>query len=342
MISSSSLLDTRGHWRELGAFVVSCVFDRAGGHAAFALGDGTLRRVSRADPSAWRATKLHDGAILSLAADTAPEGFLTGGDDGALRRITHDDVTEIASFGGKWVDCAASFADPRHGLMACSAGRDVVLFDPDGRLLKTLPHPSTVTGIAIDAKGKRVAASHYNGCTIWFVNAKADTPRLLEWKGSHIGIAVHPMSEAVVTSMQDNALHGWWLADGRHMRMSGYASKSESISFSRSGKWLASSGADSVVLWPFFGGGPIGKSPVELAGGGAMCRQVAFQPRADMLAAGFADGSLLLIDVPSERILPVSGQGGGAISALAWSGDGAWLAYGTENGFAAVIDLSKR
>jgi hypothetical protein len=37
------------------------------------------------------------------------------------------------------------------------------------------------------------------------------------------------------------------------------------------GQWywqaLATSGAESVVLWPFFGGGPMGKAPTEIAGG---------------------------------------------------------------------------
>ena len=142
--------------------------------------------------------------------------------------------------------------------------------------LKELPHPSTVTGLTFDGSGKRVAASHYNGATLWFVAAKADSPRKLEWKGSHTAIAIHPDGEAVVTAMQENALHGWRLSDGQHMRMSGYPAKTESLSFTRNGKWLATSGADAMVLWPFFGGGPMGKAPIELAGGdGIICTRVA-------------------------------------------------------------------
>ena len=44
--------------------------------------------------------------------------------------------------------------------------------------------------------------------------------------------------------MQENALHGWRLSDGQHMRMSGYPSKTHILSFTRNGKWLATSGAD--------------------------------------------------------------------------------------------------
>ena len=203
--------------------------------------------------------------------------------------------------------------------------------------------PPGVTGLAFDAKGKRIAASHYNGATLWFVGAKVDSPRKLEWKGSHTGIAIHPASEAVVTSMQENSLHGWRLADGQHMRMSGYPSKTESMVFTRNGKWLATAGADTIVFWPFFGGGPMGKAPSEMAGGdNVLCTRVAAHPQHEVVAAGFADGLVVLADIASERILPVAAPGRGSISALAWSADGARLALGTETGFAALVDLSKR
>jgi WD40 repeat protein len=143
--------------------------------------------------------------------------------------------------------------------------------------------------------------------------------------------------------MQENALHGWRLADGQHMRMSGYPAKTESMSFSRNGKWLATSGAESIVMWPFFGGGPMGKAPTELAGGDdVQCTRVAFHPQSEMVAAGFSDGLVVVADVPSQRILPMAAPGRGPVSALAWSPDGTRLAFGTEQGFAALVDLSKR
>jgi WD40 repeat protein len=145
----------------------------------------------------------------------------------------------------------------------------------------------------------------------------------------------------VATAMQENALHGWRLSDGQHMRMSGYPSKTTSLSFTRNGRWLASSGADAMVLWPFFGGGPMGKAPMELAGGdGVLCTQVACHPQQEMVAGGFGDGLLVLADIGSSQILPLAAPDHGPISALAWSPDGARLAFGTEQGFAAIMDLS--
>jgi WD40 repeat protein len=339
------LLQDRGTSRDLEAFVVAARFSRDGRIAGFALGDGTVRLMRIGTTGDWTSVTAHDGAILAFATDPGGDGFISGGDDGKLRRVGADgSVSDISSFGMKWVEHVATYAlDKSKGLIAASAGKVVRLFDQSGQLLKELTHPSTVTGLVFDGKGKRIGASHYNGVSLWFVAAKTDTPRKLEWKGSHTGILIHPEGEAVVTAMQENALHGWKLPEGQHMRMSGYPSKSNSLSFTRNGKWMASSGADAMVLWPFFGGGPMGKAPVELAGGdGILCAQVACHPKDEIVAGGFADGLVVVADITSSRILPVVPPEHGPISTLAWNTDGTQLAIGTETGFAAVVDFARR
>lgn len=335
------LIEGRGTAEALDAWVVALAFGREGRTLHLGLGDGTVALVDLAAPGApWRRIPAHAGACLALCADVA-EGALSGGDDGRLMAVAADGTaTELARYGRKWVEHVAAHEG---GVRAAAVGRALHLLDARGAALKSLAHPSAVGGIAFDAKGRRVAASHYNGASLWFVNAREDKPRLLEWKGSHAAIAIHPDGGHVVTAMQETALHGWRLSDGQHMRMSGYPTKTHSLSFSVKGRWLATSGAESVVLWPFFGGGPMGKAPTELAGGDAvMCTRVACHPQQEMVAAGFEDGLVLLADVNSGRVLPVAPPGRGAVSALGWNASGALLAFGTEQGFAALLDLSKR
>lgn len=342
LTDADSLLGHRGVSRETGAWVVGAAFGRDGRGCFFGLGDGTVRIADPADKSAeWRSVRAHDGACLSLAADCAA-GVLTGGDDGRAVLVAADGGTaELASLGAmKWVEHVAAHPS---GVRALACGRTVTLFDDRGARLKTLAHPSTVGGIALDAKGKRVAASHYNGASLWFVAAKEDRARVLEWKGSHHAITFDPAGEHVVTAMQEPSLHGWRLTDGQHMRMSGYPAKTKSLSFSAKGRWLATSGAESVVLWPFFGGGPMGKEPHEIAGGDAvLCTAVACHPQQEVVAAGFGDGLVLVSDIASGRVVPIAPPGHGPVSALAWNPSGSHLAFGTETGFAAVVDLSKR
>ncbi|MDB5411813.1 MAG: hypothetical protein JWR10_148, partial [Rubritepida sp.] len=253
------LLAERGVARPLGAWVIGLAFGREGRSLYAGLGDGVVHVVDLAARDGdWIAAEAHRGACLSFCADSK-DGALSGGDDGRVMRIAPDgSVTEVAKFGSKWVEHVIAHES---GVRAAAVSKAVHVLDAKGATLKSLAHPSTVGGIAFDAKGKRVAASHYNGASIWFVGAKEDKPRLLEWKGSHSVIAIHPDGGHVVTAMQEMSLHGWRLADGQHMRMSGYPAKTHSLSFTHKGKWLATSGAESIVIWPFFGGGPMGKAP---------------------------------------------------------------------------------
>jgi WD40 repeat protein len=332
------LLNARGKTAELGAHVVHVRFDAGGSHAGFALGDGTLRISGHAN---WTRVDAHDGAVLGLAAHPVNGGFVTGGDDGKLLAVGLDGaVVEIARFGSRWVEQVASYAG-KTPLIAASVGKNVHLFNGKGEKLREMAHPSTVTGIAFDAKGKRIAASHYNGASLWFTASTSGTPRVLEWKGSHLGVAIHPNGDALVTGMQENAMHGWTLPEGKNMRMSGYPAKPESFGFTKSGRWLASSGADAVVLWPFFGGGPMGKPPVELGTTeGVIVKQVACHPEFEVLAAGFDSGLVMIIDIAREQILPVCGPGHGPVTALTWNPSGSLLAIGTATGFAATVDFA--
>ena len=357
MPAVADLIESRGVVREADAFITACAVSRDSSRVAFATGDGVLhvaaaRGAAAARDRPWERVEAHEGSILSLAQDVGAQDFLTGGDDNRLCRVLGHDpgaasgarVRELAR-GRRWVEHVTSVLDGRSGLIASAHGKQVELRDERGELVRSFAHDSTVAGLAFDAKGKRIATAHYGGVSLRFVNARSDAARLLVWKGSHIAIAMHPAGEAVVTAMQENELHGWRLADGHNMRMSGYPQKTQSLSFSRNGRWLATSGADAVVLWPFFGGGPMGKAPTELAGvPGAVCTRVAFHPQHEMVAAGFADGTVLMSDVATGRVLPIRGAsvgtGDASVSALVFSPDGATLAFGTGAGQMTIIDLA--
>jgi WD40 repeat protein len=305
--------------------VVAAAF--VGEAPALALANGTVKLAERDVPA-------HpDGAILCAALDG--ERWLTGGDDGRVVAISATGAPEaLAEEKGKWIDALAA----REGAVAWSAGKVARARDAKGAV-KTWTAPTTVRGLAFLPKGYRVAAAHYNGVSLWFPNADA-TPQLMEWKGSHLDATVSPDGRFLVSSMQENALHGWRLSDGRNMRMTGYPGKTRSLAWSHDGHWLATSGADACVVWPFKEkDGPMGKAPRECGVRPHRITQVAFHPRALVVAIGYADGLVLLCRLGDAAEILVRQPGDGAISALAWDKIGARLLFGTETGRAGLLTL---
>src|SRR5258707_3364561 len=137
------------------------------------------------------------------------------------------------------------------------------------------------------------------------------TAEVLEWAGSHLAVPFSPDNKFLVTAMHEPAMHGWRLADARHMRMSGYPGRVRSMSWSAGGKGLATSGADSVIIWPFASkDGPMGKQPAMLAPLQARVSVVAGSLKKEIMAAGYSDGTGLMIRLEDGAAIPVRKNAG--------------------------------
>ncbi|MGL6060196.1 MAG: WD40 repeat domain-containing protein [Bradyrhizobium sp.] len=277
----------------------------------------------------------HFGAILCSASDGAR--VVTGGDDGKVVAVNAGGEKSLLATDAKrrWIDCVALHPD---GAFAWSAGKTAFVRSGKSEE-KSFDAPSTVGGLAFAPKGLRVAIAHYNGVTLWFPNMAAK-PEFLEWAGSHLGVIFSPDNKFLVTAMHEPALHGWRLADNRHMRMSGYPARVRSMSWSAGGKGLATSGADTVIVWPFTSkDGPMGKEPAMLAPLQARVSAVACHPKQDIMAAGYSDGTVLMIRLEDGAEILVRRNHGAPVAALGWNGKGTWLAFADEEGDGGLLEL---
>jgi WD40 repeat protein len=278
---------------------------------------------------------VHSGGILCVASDAGR--IVMGGDDGKVVSLdAKGEVTTLATDAKRrWIDNVALHPD---GAVAWSAGKVATVRSAKSEE-KSFEVPSTVGGLAFAPKGMRLAIAHYNGVTLWFPNM-AGSAQFLEWAGSHLGVVFSPDNKFLVTSMHEPALHGWRLADIRHMRMTGYPGRVRSMSWSAGGKALATSGADTVILWPFASkDGPMGKEPAMLAPLQARVTQVACHPKQDIFAAGYSDGTILMVRINDGAEILVRRNGGEPVSALGWNAKGTMLAYATEDGDAGLLEL---
>jgi WD40 repeat protein len=316
---------------DVGAAVVAVHFLKD--TVAFVLGEQTIVLAARDGES--RRVTAHSGAILSSASDSSR--VITGGDDGKVVATDAAGKAEVLATDAKhrWIDHVA--VGPG-GAVAWSAGKDAFALAGKGEQ-RSVAVASTVGALAFAPKGFRLAIAHYNGASLWFPNAKAD-PDGLTWKGSHLAALFSPDGRFLVTSMQEPSLHGWRVDDKKDMRMSGYSARVRSLAWTADGKWLATSGSNQLVMWPFSGkDGPMGKQPQLRAPAEQLLNVVACHPKEGVVAVGFADGMILLVRTDDGAEVLARKPADAPVTALAWNSTGKLLAFGTESGEAGLVEL---
>ncbi|MBU6464704.1 MAG: WD40 repeat domain-containing protein [Bradyrhizobium sp.] len=330
--NADSIPSVAGRVRSLAVGMPVIAVHFLGDHAAFVGVEENVALVNEADEVSKVA--VHSGGILCAVSDDSR--LVMGGDDGKLVALDKKgEVTLLATDPKRrWIDNVALHAD---GVMAWSVGKTAFVRSRNAED-KSFEVPSTVGGLAFAPKGMRLAIAHYNGVTLWFPNMAVDS-EFLEWAGSHLDVVFSPDNKFLVTAMHEPALHGWRLADNRHMRMVGLPGRVRSMSWSANGKALATSGADTVILWPFASkDGPMGKEPTMLAPLPTRVARVACNPKQDILAAAYDGGTILLVRLSDGAEILVK-SGTAEVSALAWNAGGTQLAFATEDGGAGMLKL---
>ncbi|HVR54226.1 MAG TPA: WD40 repeat domain-containing protein [Pseudorhodoferax sp.] len=346
------LLDLLGvHW-PADAPVTGLAWEADGGSVAYALGDGHLLladarwtggptlaprpaggvavQPAQSLAPAPRRAACHQGACLVVAADPAG-GFVTGGDDGGVVRLPRQGAPAVLARTDGWVtalDCGAG------GCHAYASGHHAYRIGPDSGARIALPAPATA--LAFHPDGRGLAISHHGGVTLWQADG---TTRLLAWPGYHRTLAWSPDGRYLVTGMQENALHGWRVADGGDIEMGGYPGQALSLSFSHDGRFLATSGAMRPVCWGFDPPGARQQPSEAGMDSRTPLTRVACHPRQPLIAAGYHNGAVVLCQPGSRESLFIKGAGAGAVNALAWSPDGTGLALGTQQGLCGWLSL---
>src|SRR5690606_36560562 len=196
-------------WQFKSAIVAAGVAEAAG-IAGFGLGDGSIALRVLAEPEAPTTRRLiahEDAALLCMAVAPDGQGFVSGGDDGRLMLTTAaGEGRLLAEVSRKWIEHVA-VAD-NGSAIAYSAGKRVGLLDGRGGVIAVLEdHPSTVAGLAFNPKGKRLAAAHYGGVSLWWVKSEAQTPKRLSWKSSHVAVTWSPDGKFVMTDRKSTRLN---------------------------------------------------------------------------------------------------------------------------------------
>lgn len=299
--------------------------------AVFAFANGTISIVRLKDFHN-QIIEVSSGAILALSIQG--KNIYLSDETGKIKFISENFEQEVKKeIKGKWVEVMES--SERHGLTAFAVGKEIHLLGKKN-FVKT-KHESSITALCFSPKGARLAASHYNGVTLWPLEEKSEPEKLIH-KGSHISVTWSPDGTYVVTGTQEKMLKIWNLKNNDSLFMSGYMSKVRSFAWLKNGSLLATSGAEQIVIWPFSGGGPNGKNPTLIGPGGAdAISYLASHPKKDVVAAAYENGLIIIADISSKEWFPVRAITDQKITLLKWSGDGKYIIFGDEIGNYGVL-----
>lgn len=332
--------------------ILDMTINGRGQWALLTLGDGRVATLTAADTGLGpQIISAHNGVSLACCPDAEDHALLSAGDDGKLLLIDPeiDEPTILAEHKNQWIDHVSA---TQSGHRAYTIGKRLYRLDEAGKpLADPFELPSSIGGLAFSPDGKRLAVSHYGGVHVFWTHAPDTDPLALKWQGSHLHMIWSPDNQILLSSLQAGGVHGWRLGkgldapgEGDEMHMQGYEAKVSDFAFTAGGKFLATSGAQQGVCWPFTDGGPWNKQPMMLGGTDVrLVARVAPHPHDDMVALGYDDGMIALapLDGRMEILIhpPVAVKGSSVIG-MVWNGEADTLVVALESGQVLLFTMA--
>ena len=268
--------------------------------------------------------------------------FVAGGRNGPLYRVSasgEKTAFDIPLEG----PIAATDQSATEERFACAAASQIMIFD-NASLdpVLTLEQDEPVTGLSFSPDGQSIAAAHHRGMTVWSLQEDARKTNELIFSGPPNAVSWSPDGLWLATPLSDGGFQLIDLEGNRTRALTGYPSPVGSIIWNRQANAIVTSGAFRVTAWS------MDTPPIEDPASGALetgragfvpVSAVASHPARNLVAAGYDNGNLVIVQIAGSDEMLLDSNGHGAVTALDWSRDGKNLAVAADNCRAAIISL---
>ena len=298
------------------------------------LGQITVRPRTRDAAPLVTVSGLADGAPPLAAA--GPD-FLVGDAEGRVLRLSPDGATTPVLTLPETIVAL----DHAAGVTAATDAGSLALAGPEGERRWDFPGLRT---LALAPDGRRIAAA--NAAQLVLVDDDVRTVPLfgatrLAWRGdgAWIAAALGAAGLALVDAAErEGVREGERRGDPGPIRLRDFPAPVRSLGWSAAGGVFVASGAFRIAAWDA-GALPATDRPLVTGQSGlVVVEAVAVHPTRALVAAGFANGQVVIAQIGSRDELLLR-QTGASVTCLAFSADGRHLAIGDADGSAAVASF---
>jgi WD40 repeat protein/serine/threonine protein kinase len=263
--------------------------------------DGTVRYWNIDEARAFQVKGAHKGGIRALAWH--PDGQILAVACGSgtilLRSRTDASVVETRA-GHKRGVCALSWSKDGELLASADRSGQIRLWTGDQSRLLT-GHTGPVYSLAFnDDEGQLFSASDDGSVIIWTVSSAKLSRIYKDQQGPLTSLALAPSGDSLALSGDQLGLAVFDKKSGQIIRpLVGHKESIRQISWSSSGRWLASVGADKTLrIWDLEGTEPVA------ADGSVLTMSAAELLALTEQRTGFRVRDLEAISIPQNRLLP--------------------------------------